>query len=348
MGNLSTKYRPSKFSDVIGQDVTVKILENQLKTNTTVGSYLFCGPSGCGKTTAARIFANELNKHQGHPIEIDAASNNGVDNVRNIIANANQRSLDSEYKVFIIDEAHALSADATQAFLKLIEEPNPYTKFIFCTTNPEKIPQTIITRVQQFNFLKVPNDLIKERLIYIINAERDELFDGHDPAEYGDPSDYTYDDEALDYIVNLSGNGVRQAIANLDKCLSYSTELTIESVTASLGSNDYKSTMLFISNLFVSRDANSTLKLIMDLYNNGVDPKQFIYNCLTFTLELHKKLMLPKYSNLPDEQNINELATTVSCINVLDKFISLYDKIKYENNPMPIIEINILLWCSEQ
>ena len=347
MGNLSTKYRPKEFIDIIGQDVTVKILQRQLNTKTTVGSYIFCGPSGCGKTTAARIFANELNNHKGHPIEIDAASNNGIDNVRNIISNANQRSLDSDYKVFIIDEAHALSSDAFEAFLKLIEEPNPYTKFIFCTTNPEKMPQTIITRVQQFNFLMVPNNLIKERLIHIINSERDELFGGSDPAEFGDPPDYTYSDDALDYIVSLSGGGVRQAIANLDKCLSYSTELTLDSVTAALGTSNYESTVKFINSVEVNKDAQSSLKLLYDLYNNGIEPKQFIYNCILFLLDLNKKLIVPEYSHLPDSDYITTLMTSINCVRTIKKFSDLYDAIRYSNDPLPIIEINILCWCND-
>ena len=115
-------------------------------------AYLFCGPAGCGKTTAARIFANEINNGEGSPIEIDAASNNGVDNIRALITDAQQSAIDCEYKIYIIDEVHMLTTAAWNAALKLIEEPPLNTVFIFCTTNPEKIPDTYYLRVQRFDF----------------------------------------------------------------------------------------------------------------------------------------------------------------------------------------------------
>lgn len=114
--SLAVKYRPSTWKDVIGQDVIVEILKKQIDTNTIKNSYIFSGASGCGKTTAARIFANEINNNQGFPIEIDGASNNGVDNVKQIISEASHRSLNSVYKVYIIDEAHMLTTQAWNAF----------------------------------------------------------------------------------------------------------------------------------------------------------------------------------------------------------------------------------------
>ena len=133
--SLATKYRPNTFDEVVGQDITIKLLTKQLETNSFVNCYLFAGPSGDGKTTIARIMANEINKHVGNPIEIDAASNNGVDNIRMIINEANSRSLTSEYKIFIMDEAHMLTTASWNALLKLIEEPPKYTIFIFCKSN---------------------------------------------------------------------------------------------------------------------------------------------------------------------------------------------------------------------
>ena len=171
MISLSVKYRPTKFNDVSSQTSIIRILSKQLDTNTFKNAYLFCGSSGCGKTTIARIFANEINKQNGSPIEIDAASNNGVDNVKQIIKSASERSLDSEYKIYIIDECHALTSQAWQAFLKCIEEPPRYTIFIFCTTEKNKVPDTIKNRCQVFNFNRIPSELIKLRLEYISKAE---------------------------------------------------------------------------------------------------------------------------------------------------------------------------------
>ena len=130
--SLAVKYRPTKFEDVCGQSITVKILERAIEQKNFKHAYLFAGDSGCGKTTLARIFATYLNKGVGSPIEIDAASNNGVDQVRTIIDSASERALDGEYKIFIIDECHAITSAGWQAFLKSIEETPEYTIYIFC------------------------------------------------------------------------------------------------------------------------------------------------------------------------------------------------------------------------
>ena len=141
--------------------------KNSLKNRDFKNALLFCGSSGCGKTTCARIFANEINQGFGEPIEIDAASNNGVENIRMITKAANERALDGEYKIYIIDETHALTSQSWQAFLKCLEEPPKYTIFIFCTTDPQKIPETILNRVMRFNFTRIPIEQIKDRLKYI-------------------------------------------------------------------------------------------------------------------------------------------------------------------------------------
>ena len=162
---LHTKYRPKDWDSVYGQDSIKKILQKQIETGDIRNAYAFVGSSGCGKTSLARLFANKLNRGKGHPIEIDAASNSGVDNVREIISMASERAIDCEYKVIICDEAHSFSSSAWQAFLKCIEEPPAYTIFIFCTTESKKIPVTIMNRVQRLNFNRIKTNLIKERLI---------------------------------------------------------------------------------------------------------------------------------------------------------------------------------------
>lgn len=174
MQTLAVKYRPHTWDDVVEQESVKVILKQQLKANEVKHAYLFCGGAGTGKTTCARIFANEINNHIGNPIELDAASNSSVDDVRNIIQQAKTRSLDSEYKVFIIDECHAISNTGWQAFLKLIEEPPAKSIFIFCTTDPQKIPKTILSRVQRYDFQRLSNSGICDRLKYIIKKENED------------------------------------------------------------------------------------------------------------------------------------------------------------------------------
>ena len=169
--SLAVKYRPSTFDDVLGQEAVKIILKQQLESGTTHQAMLFCGPSGDGKTTCARIFANMLNSGKGLPIEIDAASHNGVDDVRDIGKMATSQALDATYKVFIIDECHMITPQGWASFLKLIEEPPARAVFIFCTTDPQRIPPTILSRVQRFQFQKVSNRDIVERLKYIIQSE---------------------------------------------------------------------------------------------------------------------------------------------------------------------------------
>lgn len=168
---LAVKYRPTTFDDVVEQDAVKIILKQQLQTGTFKNAYLFCGGAGTGKTTCARIFANELNNHKGNPIEMDAASNNSVDDIRNISQQAKTKSLESEYKIFILDECHSLSNTAWQAMLKLIEEPPAKSIFIFCTTEPERIPKTILSRVQRYNFTHISNSGIVSRLEHILKNE---------------------------------------------------------------------------------------------------------------------------------------------------------------------------------
>ena len=169
--SLAIKYRPKTWEDVSEQSSTKLILQQQLQSGEVKNAYLFCGPAGCGKTTCARIFANDINHGEGNPIELDAASNNGVDDVREIINQAKTKSLDSEYKIFIIDECHALSNSAWQAMLKIIEEPPAKSIFIFATTNPERIPKTILSRVQRYDFNRISTEGIVDRLRYILDEE---------------------------------------------------------------------------------------------------------------------------------------------------------------------------------
>ncbi len=231
---LTLKYRPRCFAEVVGQETIVSILSRQIATKSWKNVYLFAGPAGCGKTTCARIMANEINNGEGSPIEIDAASNGTIDNIRNLIAEAQQSSIDSDYKVFILDECHQLSRAAWDASLKLIEEPPVNSIFIFCTTNPDKIPDTILSRVQRFDFRRVPKDIISNRLSFIMNEEVHKDFEK----------------SALDRIASLADGHMRDAVQLLDKCLDVSKTLTLDIVESTLGLVKSDSIMTIMNGMF--------------------------------------------------------------------------------------------------
>ena len=270
MKSLAVKYRPRSWDAVVGQDVIVDILRKQLSTKNIKNAYIFSGASGCGKTTAARIFANELNNHQGEPIEIDGASNNGVDNVKQIISSASQRSLNSEYKIYIIDEAHMLTTQAWNAFLKTIEESPKYTIFIFCTTDPQKIPDTIKNRCMRFNFTRISSDVILSRLRYICMQEH-----------------ITNYQDSIDYISRTSNGEMRNAISKLETCLDYSNNMDIQTTLKALGNFSYE-VFFDLTNNIIDGKFDNVSSLIDDIYNDGGDITNFVNNYLGFLLDITK------------------------------------------------------------
>ena len=221
--SLAVAYRPTTFEEVCGQSITVEILKKVIEKRSFKNCYLFAGDSGSGKTTLARIFANQINRGVGEPIEIDAASNNGVDDVRAIIESASQRSLVGDYKIFIIDECHSITTQGWQAFLKGIEEPSPFTIFMFCTTEPNKLPTAILNRVQRYNITKIDSETIKNRLMYICQQEGFTNYKG-----------------LCDLLSKSSHGCMRDAIMKLDQCADLSTDLSLDIVKPVLGSLSYE------------------------------------------------------------------------------------------------------------
>lgn len=343
--SLAVKYRPNNWDDVIEQDAIKVILQQQLKTETMKNSYLFCGGAGTGKTTCARIFASELNHHKGNAIEMDAASNNSVDDVRSIIRQAKTKSLESEYKVFILDECHSLSNTAWQAMLKLIEEPPAKSIFIFCTTEPERIPKTILSRVQRYNFTRISNFGIVSRLRHILESEYCE------PGQKIDNEVY----KVLEYIAKLADGGMRDAITMMDKCLSFSTNLTIENVTKALGTSDYVIMLGLTANL-LNGDAQTVIEIIEDIYHDGIDLKQFIKQYMSFLLDVCKYGVSAdfKYLQVPHTELIESefdkwVGTDLEkCFNLLDTVIKLNSDIKWDTVPKATIEATLLLSCAKE
>jgi len=337
MISLAVKYRPQTFEEVTGQKSIRIILQQQLESGEVKHAYLFCGGAGTGKTTCARIFAKEINKGQGNPIEMDAASNSGVEDVRNIIQQAKSKSLDSEYKVFIVDECHAISLMGWQAFLKMLEEPPVKSIFIFCTTDPQKIPKTILSRVQRYDFSRISQDGIVNRLEYICTQE---------PIEINSGGSY----EALEYIAKIADGGMRDAITLMDKALSYSKDLTLENVVKALGTTNYD-TMFQLTDSFVYPDSARMMTIIDNIHAQGKDLKRFIKTYIQFLLDVNKyalgcdwsQLSLPRLGEYEKRMDKwlkdNDIFTSL-----LNSIVKIDNDIKYSSSPKYDIEARMLLW----
>lgn len=341
MKSLAVKYRPTTFDTVCGNQVTVKILKRVLELGTPKNAYLFAGPSGTGKTSLARIFANRLNNGIGDPIEIDAASNNGVDQVRAIIEAANQRSLTGTYKIYIIDECHAITSAGWQAFLKGIEETPEYTIFIFCTTEPNKIPDTILNRVQRFNISKISSQEIKDRLCFICQQEG-----------------FTNYEDTCELISKLSDGCAREAITKLDQCATLSTDLCLENSKEVLGESPFER-MMKLTNCLIGSNEQFTLAAIETFANEGKDLKQFINEYLSFVLELTKYILFKNinFTNIPayletSEDNMINIVYTTSFDGALAwfsyliaKLLDIKSMIKFDTNVKAVVEAYLLQVC---
>lgn len=291
---LANKYRPKTFEDVSEQGAIKTIIENQIENNDLRNAYLFCGGAGTGKTTCARIIANMINEGKGNPVELDAASNNSVEDVRRIIADSKFKSMDSKYKIYIIDECHSLSNAAWQAFLKLLEEPPKFTVFMFCTTDPQKIPGTILSRVQRYNFQRISKKGIINRLKHIIRNENIENSENNQEI-------ITYEEEAIDYIAKQAQGGMRDAITTLDKCLAYSKNLSLENVIEVLSAGVTPYDLSEFTLCLLEKDTAAALGLLSSFFMAGIDMNLLVNNYFEFLLNLQKYLILGNkdVSNLP-------------------------------------------------
>jgi DNA polymerase III subunit gamma/tau len=276
---LARKWRPQVFEELVGQEHVTRTLQNAIAANRLAHAFLFTGPRGVGKTSAARILAKAMNCLQGPTqkpcgqcencqeiagsnsidvLEIDGASNTGVDNVRELRENVRYLPSKSKYKIYIIDEVHMLSTSAFNALLKTLEEPPSHVLFVFATTEPHKIPLTILSRCQRFDFRRVPLNLIFERLRAISSAESVKI-----------------DDDTLMLIAREAEGSMRDALSLLDQAISYGgKEITGEDVLTLLGIADRK--VLFdLSGAIFQNDAKGCLALVDELYKRGYDLGQF-------------------------------------------------------------------------
>lgn len=337
--SLAVRYRPKTFEDMTEQQEIVQILNCMISSGLNNRCFLFTGPAGCGKTTSARIFANMINDGKGLPIEIDGATNGSVENARNIVAGAKTRSLESNYKVYIIDECHSISNSAWQSLLLVLEQPPQYTCFIFCTTNPEKIPATILSRVQRFDFRRISIPGIKQRLRYILDCE------------IANGQSYTYDDESLEYIAKLSKGGMRSAITSMEKCLNYNPQLCVINVMRALGIADY-SKMFDLANAILDYNTNECLNVLDNMHKDGKDLKLFLSDFTNFVLDICKYSITRNFScvSIPS-MYIKELDTLAKDFvffkSFLSKLIVLNNDIKFEKDCKSVLEMNFIVWSSK-
>lgn len=345
---LYRKYRPKTFEEIVGQDVIVKTLKNSIKNNIVSHAYLLSGPRGTGKTSIAKLFAKTLNCHNPvdfEPcnaciscdqannnqnidiIEMDAASNNGVDEIREIRNKITLVPTNSKYKIYIIDEVHMLTNQAFNALLKTLEEPPPHIIFIFATTEPHKIPQTILSRCQRFDYKKVSNDNIVERLKFIAKSEN-----------------INVTDDALYEIARLSDGGMRDSISLLDQALAYSdAQITINDI------HDINGTLLpeeideFILKI-LNKDLVGLLNKLDEYDNNGKN----IVKIVQELIERMKDCLL--YVNAPIlvDQNdtfyekIKNTNNIKSIYNHIKSLSSLISEMKNVSNSKLLLEIELI------
>ena len=347
---LYRKYRPSNFDEVVGQTHIIQTLKNAIIQNRIAHAYLFCGPRGTGKTSIAKIFAKTLNctnsqdapcgicenckmaANGSHPdiIEIDAASNNGVDEVRNLIDKVKYAPMQGKYKIYIIDEVHMMTSGAFNALLKTIEEPPAHVIFIFATTEPNKVLPTIISRCQRFDFNKVSVNDIKYRLSVVCKNEGIEI-----------------DQDGLTLIAQLADGGMRDALSILDQCVAYCTSHIdvndIRKIYGVITSED-------IGQLFSSvykKDVDSFIKDIQKYSDMGMDIKRLTAD---FIHMLKDSLILDysENSTLVSDMNKDMIRKYFKSapihfrIQCMEELMDTYNKYTYASNALDYLEASLL------
>lgn len=358
---LYRKFRPQEFDDVKGQDHIVTTLKNQIKANRIGHAFLFCGTRGTGKTTVAKILAKAVNCEspvEGSPcgqcptcqaiadgssmnvIEIDAASNNGVDNIRQIREEVTYRPTEGKYKVYIIDEVHMLSAGAFNALLKTLEEPPSYVIFILATTEAHKIPITILSRCQRYDFHRISIDTIAGRLMDLMKEEQVDV-----------------EEKAIRYVAKAGDGSMRDALSLLDQCIAFhlGETLTYENVLEVLGAVD---TEIFSKLLrqIIKKDITGAIATLDVLVDEGREMGQMVND---FTWYLRNLLLMQSSENMEDvldmsKEHIENLKEEASMVKpeVLMRYIRIFselaNQVKYASQKRILIEIAIIKLCKPE
>ena len=345
---LYRKYRPTNFEHVVGQKNIVTILKNAIKNDRISHAYLFCGPRGTGKTTMAKIFAKAVNcekenicdkcknciaaNENNHPdiIEIDAASNTSVNEIRNIIENIKFVPTKGKYKVYIIDEVHMISNEAFNAFLKTLEEPLSHIIFILATTEPYKIPNTVLSRCQRFDFSKINSDEMIDYLKKVLKNEN-----------------VKYENEALNCIADIADGGLRDALSMLDQLLTYSSKKITEKNVLELFNLVSKEKKINLLLDIANKNTSSVLKNIDYFINSGTNLDRLINSII----DILKELLIYQITgqtillNTITEKEIKKLEPYLK-IEKINEMIEILLKTKYDfkniSNLNSLFEITIL------
>lgn len=326
--SLANKYRPQTFDDVIGQGVAVEMVKRMCASGKLSNrNFLFTGPAGCGKTTLARLISRSLNGNTENIIEVDAASKSGVDDVRDLIQEASQYPIGSKYKLIICDECHAFSQQAWQALLKCLEEQVGSAVWIFCTTNPEKIPDTIISRVQTFTLSKISTTTIQKRLKYVLDSEIAEGQKIH------------YDDQAISYIAKLANGGLRDALTLLDKVLAFGKDVTADLVVRALDLPNYDDYFKLLNSL--ARKDNVAITAMLDkVYNSGTNYVKWFESFHSFLCNIVKYIFLRDVSRtMIPPQYEDKLATyneqhVFVCLKLSNTIMAMNRELKSTQYPL--------------
>lgn len=350
---LYRKWRPRKFADVVGQSHITKTLQNAILNNQFSHAYLFSGPRGTGKTSAAKIFAQAINCERAPSeepcnecqacrgildgsisdvIEMDAASNTSVEDVRDIREHVKYASTTVPYKVYIIDEVHMISTSAFNALLKTLEEPPKHVVFILATTEPHKIPLTIISRCQRFDFKPISSRAIVQRMRHIVNEE-----------------EISASDEALHAIALAAEGGMRDALSMLDQAISYSDgEVSLEDVLAVTGGVSQDILTNIVTAMY-NEDIQPCLARFDELIQNGKDPARFVYDMIYFLRDLLLYKSTSTLETLLERATVDEafktLAEDISVEWIQDAIMRMNEcqqEIKWTNNPKVFIEIALI------